>query len=249
MSIFGNKSTRQRGQSEQEGTSASGQYLTAGPNTPASLYNQAADKFAEIYGGPLVAANRMFVISFGCVALALASVGTVAFMLPLKEVRPWVVPVTPEGTVNRPVEVQRIDPNVAVIKAELARWAEAVYAIDPLRSSDLLRWANARTADKAVSQFAEFRARERIFERISREADMVREVKVTAVDVSQKGTAFIFLTTAERMTAGSPAPDKVKKFRVTLNYRTLTPTQEKDLLANPLGLFVTHFADIEERAL
>ncbi len=252
MSLFG-KFTRNRAEAEQVGQEVAahrpGSYLHTGPNTPPSLFEQARDQFVEIYGAPLVANARMFLISAGCVTLALASVATLAFILPLKEVRPWVVPVTQEGTVNRPVEVQRIEPNVAVIKAELARWAEAVYAIDPLRSSELLKWANARTADKGVPQFAEFRARERIFERISREADMVREVKVTAVDVSQKGTAFIFVTTAERLGASTPAPDKVRKFRVTLNYRLLPPTQEKELLANPLGLFVTQFADVEERAL
>ncbi len=36
--------------------------------------------------------------------------------------------------------------------------------------------------------------------------------------------------------------------RVTLNYRLVPPTQEADLLTNPLGLYVTFFSDIEERA-
>lgn len=223
--------------------------LAALPNTPPSVYEQAEGKFAEIYGSALVHANRAFVLACGCLLLALTSLAALVLVFPLKEVRPWVVEVHPDsGLVQRPVQVERIDPGTAVIKAELARWAEAVYAIDPLRSSDALRWANARTADKAVGQFAEFRARERIYERIRSEPELVREAKVAAVDVSRKGTAFIFLTTVERIGAGAPDPARSKRVRVTLNYRLVLPTREADLLANPLGLFVTFFSDTEERA-
>jgi type IV secretory pathway component VirB8 len=225
-------------------------YLQKGPNTPIALYADAAGKFAEIWGSSKVGEMRMFLIAFLCCVMALGSIGTVLTLLPLKEVRPWhVTSNSVTGEVSRPVQIEKIDPNIAVVKAELARWAEAVYAIDPLRTSEALRWANQRTADKALGQFAEFRTRERIFERINREPDMVREVKITAVDASQRGTAFIFLTTTERVGSTSPAPDKVKRYRVTLNYKIVPATQEKDLLANPLGLYVTFFSDTEERAL
>ncbi|TWO71438.1 type IV secretion system protein [Caenimonas sedimenti] len=228
---------------------AQSDYLKNAPNTPYSLYDDAAGKFAEIWGSSKVNEARFFMIALAAVVLALACVGTVASVMPLKEIRPWFVEVNPiTGVVNKPVEIQRVDPNLAVVKAELARWAEAVYAIDPIRSRDSLRWANLRTAEKAVGQFAEFRTRERIFERIQREPDLVREVRVTAVDVSQRGTAFIFLQTAERVGPTSPTPDKVKRFRVTLNYSLVPAKQELDLLSNPLGLFVTFFADTEERA-
>jgi len=228
----------------------SGSYLKNGPNTPVSLYDDAAGKFAEIWGSSKVGEARMFLLAAACVLVGLAGLATTLTVLPLKQIVPWVVEVNPvSGVVNRPVEVLRIDPNVAVIKAELARWAEAVYSIDPNRTSEQLRWANLRTADKAVSQFAEFRSRERIFERINREPELVREVRVTAVDVSQRGTAFIFLTTTERVGPATPSPDKVKKWRITLNYKMVAATQEKDILANPLGLYVTFFSDIEERAL
>jgi type IV secretory pathway TrbF-like protein len=224
-------------------------YLKTAPNTPASLYEQAEGKFAEIYGSALVSANRSFLVAVGCIIVALASIASVATIFPLKEVRPWVVEVNPtSGVVNKPVQIERIDPNTAVVKSELARWAEAVYMIDPLRSSEALRWANARTAEKAVGQFTEFRARERIYERMRTEPDMVREAKVAAVDVSRKGTAFIYVTTNERLAATGPEPAKSRRMRVTLNYRLVPPTQEADLLANPLGLYVTFFSDTEERA-
>lgn len=218
-------------------------------NTPPALMDRPQQHFAEIYGSAKVEAGRWFLVAIAAIVLAIAAVLTLNVILPLKEVRPWVVEVTPSGVVNRPVEVQRVDPNVSVVKAELARWVEAVYTIDPLRTSELLRWANGRAADKAVAQFAEFRSRERIFERIQREPDMVREVRVTAVDASQNGTAFIFVTTTERTGAQAPAPEKTKRYRITLNYKFSQATQEKELLENPLGIYVTFFSDAEERAL
>lgn len=232
------------------GSSAAPDYLVEAPNTPAAVFSDAEGRFAEIYGSSMVQSARWFLVAVVSLMVTGIAVLAAAMVFPLKEVRPFVVEVNPStGIVNRPVEVVRIDPSLAVVKAELARWAEAVYGIDPLRTSEALRWANARTADKAIAQFAEFRVRERIFDRIRSEPEMVREVKVTAVDAAQRGTAFIFLTTTERVGSSAPAPEKTKKFRVTINYRLMPATQESDLLANPLGLYVTFFADTEERAL
>lgn len=239
---------KKRKKDEKEPAAQAG-YLCTASNTPASVYEEAEGKFAEIYGAATVNANRSFLIAFGAILVALAAVASVATIFPLKEVRPWVVEVNPtSGVVNKPIQIDRIDPNMAVIKSELAKWVEAVYMIDPLRTQESLRWANARAADKGVQQFAEFRARERIYERMNSERDMVREARVTAVDVSRKGTAFIYVTTMERVGAAPPAPDKIKRVRVTLNYVLLPPTSEVALLANPLGLYVTFFSDAEERA-
>jgi type IV secretion system protein TrbF len=219
------------------------------PNTPAVVFGKGMAAFAEIYGSSKVDAARWFVVAMLSILLAITAMAAVSVLMPLKEVRPWVVEINPEtGIVNRPVQVERIDPNLAVVKAELARWVEAVYTLDPLRTSELMRWANSRAADKAVAQFTEFRARERVFERIRNEKDLAREVKVTAVDASARGTAFIFITTTERVGSSAPSADRIKRFRVTLNYRLTPATQEAELLANPLGILVTYFSDAEERA-
>ncbi|MDP3350471.1 MULTISPECIES: type IV secretion system protein [unclassified Hydrogenophaga] len=224
--------------------------LASQPNTPPSVFGDAAHQFGEIYGSSKVEATRWFLIAMLCLVLASSAVGALVLITPLKEVRPWVVEVNPTtGVVNRPVAVERIDPNLAVVKAELARWVEAVYAIDPQRSRESLRWAAERAAGKALGQFTEFRGRERIFERIRSEPEMVREVKITAVDASQRGTAFIFLTTTERVGSQPVNPEQVKRYRVTLNYQLTTATQEADLLENPLGIYVTYFSDAEERPL
>lgn len=223
--------------------------LAHAANTPASVFAEAAEGFAEIYGSAMVREQRWFIVATLCVLLAIATVAALSLLLPLKEVRPYVVEVNSStGVVNRPVEVLKIDPNLAVIKSELARWTEAMYTLDPLRTREAQRWATERVADKAVGQAAEFRARERVYERITREPDLVREAKVSAVDASQKGTAFVFVTTTERLGAGTPSDEQIKRYRLTINYKLLPPTDEVKLIANPLGLYVTFFSDVEERS-
>lgn len=247
MSFF--KKSRPNRNADHDIVDVSDQVRVKAENLPPSLDERGAARFAEIYGSSKVEAGRWFLVAIASIVLAMISVLSIVFMLPLKEIRPWVVEVNPTtGVVNKPVEVQKINPNFAVVKSELARWAEAAYTIDPQRTPELLRWANARSADKAIGQFAEFRSRERIYERIQKEPDNVREVKVNAVDAAQDGTAFIYLTTTDRSGFSTPGAEKIKSYRITLKYRFSQATQEKDLLANPLGILVTYFSDAEDRS-
>ena len=223
--------------------------LAEAANTPASVFEEAAAGFAEIYGSSMVREQRWFIVTTLCVLLAISTVAAIALLLPLKQVRSFMVEVKRvTGVVNRPVEVLQVDQRLAVIKSALARWTESMYTLDPLRTREAQRWATERVADKAVSQAAEFRARERVYERITREPDLVREAKVSAVDASQKGTAFVFVTTTERVGAGTPTGEQIKRYRLTINYKLLPPTDEAKLIANPLGLYVTFFSDVEERS-
>lgn len=225
----------------------SAQRLAAQSNTPAAAFEQGVADFAEIYGSSMVNATRMFVIAFVSILLALLAVGALMALTPLKEVRPWVVEINPgTGMVNKPIEVQKITPNISVVKSELARWVEAVYTIDELRTNQLFKYANARSRDKAVGQFTEFRIRERTFERIQREIGLVRDVSVTSVDASQTGIAFVFLTTTERTSKEAAGADKTKRYRLTLHYQLDPAKNESELLANPLGIYVVFFNEAEE---
>jgi len=218
-------------------------------NTPVSTLGDGAQQFAEIYGAAMVNSSRFFVISVASVVLAITAVATLAFLLPLKEVTPYVIEVNSgSGLVNKPIEVTKVSPNIAVVKAELARWAEAVYTIDPLRTNDFFKYANVRSRGKAVAQFAEFREREQVFVRLQREAGLVREVQVSSVDASQTGVAFIFLKTLERTGSQSVDASRVKRYRLTLHYQIDPPREESALLANPLGLYVIFFNEAEERS-
>lgn len=237
------------GKSEKQPASIVGGDIRRLANTPTSAYDDGANKFAEIYGSAMVNSGRLFVITVVSMLLAITAVGAVMVLTPLKEVTPYVIEVNSgSGLINKPIEVQKITPNIAVVKAELGRWAEAVYTIDPLRTNDLFKYANVRSRGKAIAQFAEFRAREQVFARLQREAGLVREVQVSSVDASQTGVAFIFLKTLERTGNQSAEDSKVKRYRLTLHYQLDSPREEAALLANPLGLYVNFFNEAEERA-
>lgn len=237
------------GKSKNQPTSIVGDDIRRLPNTPTSAYEDGANKFAEIYGSAMVNSGRLFAITIVALLLAITAVGAVMVLTPLKEVTPYVIEVNSgSGVVNKPIEVQKITPNIAVVKAELGRWAEAVYTIDPLRTNDLFKYANVRSRGKAIAQFSEFRAREQVFARLQREAGLVREVQVSSVDASQTGVAFIFLKTLERTGNQSAEDSKVKRYRLTLHYQLDSPREEAALLANPLGLYVNFFNEAEERA-
>lgn len=223
--------------------------LIGHPNTPVSAFGDGEGKFAEVYGSAYVGAGRMFVIAMIALLLAILAVGAVMGLTPLKEVTAYVIEVNSgSGLVNKPIEVQKITPPIAVVKAELARWTEAVYSIDPLRTRELYQYANVRARGKAIAQFAELRVRERAFERLQKEPGLVREVVVSSVDASQPGVAFVFLKTRERTGNQSMDESRTKRYRLTIHYQLDAPTQEAELLANPLGVYVNYFNEAEEKS-
>jgi type IV secretion system protein TrbF len=66
----------------------------------------------------------------------------------------------------------------------------------------------------------------------------VRTARVSGVDVSQEGIAFVFATTVERAGTGEPL---TRKWRFAVHYVLSVPDTEEDILANPAGLNITHF--------
>ncbi len=217
------------------------------PNTPPA-HVRARAAFAEVYGGAKVESNRWFLVSLFLLCGIIVCAVALMSLAPLKTVKLFVVEYErTSGVVGKPVEVETVSAPVAVVKADLARWIEAAYSIDPLRSTELLKFANTRTRGNAVAQFSDFRARERIFDRIAAEAGLFRQGKAVAIDVSQSGTAFVSVTTEERVEGKQEV--KLRRFRVTINYTLDPPRTEAEIYnGNPLGIYITNFTDVEERA-
>lgn len=206
-----------------------------------------AGEFAEIYGSALVAQRRMFLL---CVLMALLTIGAIVALAQVassKVAIPWFVQVNDSrGVISQPVRIQNITPGDAVLKAELAKWVEWVYSIDVRQTPAFLRNANGRVRGMAVEQFSQYRAQEDIYTKLREQPDLIRLVKVTSVDLSQKGIAFVFMQTTEGR--GATAPTNPRTFRITINYALIPPATEEEIFANPLGLFVTFFNTIEERS-
>lgn len=204
------------------------------------------DEFAEIYGNARAAQTSMFIVACLVSMVALALVFALWSSTHEKVAIPWLVEVNPStGDIARPVRMETVTPNQAVITAEIARWLEAVFTIDPKQSLTLMSEANRKTTGKAVGQFRDFRIEHDVMNKIQKEPQYLRFAKVTSVDMSQKGFAFAFVTTHEVNADGKNV--NYTNYRVRVDYALSPPKTKEAILANPLGFFVTLFSPMEER--
>lgn len=214
-------------------------------DAPAGMHDDAAGQFAEIYGGALVAQQRMFMVALGAVFLAVLCVIALFSVASNNVAVPFVVEVSPnQGVLNKPVRVEAVRPSDAVLKAELAKWTEKVFTIDQQLSPRYFREANAMTKGLGESQFTEFRVSQAIIERMTKDPSLQRIPEVASVDVSQSGIAFIFVKTKEAR--GSVAVAEQTQYRVTVKYEFIPPATEAAIMVNPLGLYITSMNVSEE---
>lgn len=219
--------------------------LSAQADRPVGVFDDPAGEFAEIYGGAKVAQLRMFLLAGG--AVCVTGVAIVAlFLISQKSVAvPWLVEVSDtNGIVSKPVRIERVRPSDAVIKAELARWATKVFTIDKLLTPRYFREANVMTKGLGEAQFTEFRITQNVVDRMAKDATLQRKATVTSVDVSQRGVAFVFVSTQEAR--GTSANAANSRFRLTLKFELEAPKTEAEILANPLGIYVTSMNVSEE---
>ncbi len=214
-------------------------------DAPEGMYSNPVNKFAEIYGSAKVGQARMFVCALASALVAMVAVAGVVTMASRSTAVPFYVAVNDEGGVrNVPTKIENLRPNQAVIKAELGKFTVNIFTIDPVLTPKYFKTANVMTSGLATSQFAEFRAEQNISERLANEPDMTRVANVTSVDISTPGVAFVFLGTNE--SRGSVNKAVLAKWRVTLKYELQPPKNEEEILANPLGLFVTSLSITQE---
>ncbi|CAN7741282.1 type IV secretion system protein [Acidovorax sp. LjRoot118] len=204
------------------------------------------DEFAEIYGSALVGQQRWFIV---CLILGLITlVAIFAYWQASRDkvAIPWLVEVNPTtGAIARPVKIEAVTPNQAVVKAELAKWVEQAFTIDPKQSMQFLREATSRTNGKAVDQFRAFRVEHDIVNKINKEPNYLRFAKVATIDLSQRSLAFVYVKTHEISLDGKEV--NPKSFRVRVDYALTPPKTEEEIFANPLGFVVTQFSYTAER--
>lgn len=211
------------------------------------MYADPRDEFAEIYGSALVGQQRWFIVSLLMGVITLVSIFAYWQASRDKVAIPWLVEVNPAtGTIARPVKMEAVTPNQAVIKAELAKWVEQAFTIDPKQSMQFLREATSKTNGKAVDQFRAFRVEHDIVNKINKEPNYLRFAKVATIDLTQRSLAFVYVKTHE---VSYPDGKEVnhKSYRVRVDYALTPPKTEEEIFANPLGFVVTQFSYNAER--
>jgi type IV secretory pathway component VirB8 len=213
-------------------------------NTPA-VVDPGVRLFAEMFGDPVVHNARLFIALLVLAAVALAEACALWRLVPLRTVVPYLVHAGTEGVVAQVVEARAYRPDANMVKAGLAAWVDQLMVLDAYRTRDNLRRSTALLRGKAVAEHRAFIDAERPFERLLATPDLTRESKVGSVDVSTQGIAFVFVTTSERIGSREPL---VRRWRFTVHYTLVAPTEEQEILANPVGLAISHFERAQDPA-
>ena len=214
-------------------------------NVPNAAYEQAKDEWFERMGEPVVEKNRWFIVALVIGLALVASMTMNSMMLPLKTVEPYVINVNKEsGAVTASsVRAQDYKPAEPEKKYFLARWIEQLITLDPGVSEYNLRQAFAFTRGKAIQEYTDYMNQTQPLRRLRDEKTLTRQVRIVSVGFVQDNVANIRFVAEERQIGSQPV---IKRYTAILHFEVVPPITEKDIIFNPVGLFITHFAITEE---
>ena len=202
-------------------------------------------EFAEIYGSALVGRRQHFITSVCALILCAISMFYALNIASTKTAIPWFVEVDKaSGELSKPVKIQSITPQDAVIKSSLAIFAEKCFTIDPKLSRAYLQDCARMATGKAIEQLRAFRTEHDVIARMSKGGE-IRFAKTKSVDLTTKGTAFLYVETRDVAPDGVSAT--VSNYRLRLDYIFIPPKNEDEVIQNPLGIYVSMFNPSLER--
>lgn len=215
-------------------------------NAPITAFEKARIRWFENYGAAIVENRRLFFIAVAQAIAILGLGGAIFFMMPLKTVVPYTVKVNQEsGQVTvAPVGMQRYMPGDPEKQYFLAQWATKLMTLDKFMTERYLTDSYILTRDKAVSEIQDWIDHNRPIEAITKDPSLTRTVTIRSVSFIQDGAALV-RATLETRSVNQKAADR-KNVLVTIHYAVIPPKTEKEILENPIGLFVTHFAINED---
>lgn len=214
-------------------------------NAPLTAFDEAQNRFFEIYGSSKVESSRWFVAFV--VAMGVAAVLGIALynVYPLKTVVPYMVKVDGQsGAVAQVVTASEFKPDAAVKSYFLSQWVEQVMTLDPYQTQKSIKKAYSVTRDKANSEFTELLSIDKPIERLVGDPSLTRVVKINSINPGlSDGIAFVRITTEER---SGPGAVKTKRYVFTIHYAIVPPQNEGEIRINPIGMFITHFVRSDE---
>jgi type IV secretory pathway TrbF-like protein len=175
------------------------------------------------------------------VAMIIQSLGWI-FVLPLKQSHAVLVERHPDGKVaTADSQTQKYEPTQNDLKYFLGLITSSIWTIDRLTTErDLLKARRHFVRDKADQELAEFIAQDTPITRLRRDPGLTRKVTIHGISIFKDGASVDF-STEER--PSGPGEVMITRRLATYHFTVVPPsTQENDLiLANPAGLYVTHF--------
>lgn len=214
-------------------------------NSPLTAYEKARQEYFERTGSPVVERARYFVLAalFGCAFIAL--VIALIQMMPLNRVEPYVVQVdkiTGETSATRSA-AQAYKPGDREKQYFIVRYVRGLLEIDKNTVALSLAEVYRNSRGKALDEFTDFVRASKPIVRARTEVDLVRNVDIKSYSLLNEQSAIVRVETVER---GLNRATIRKAFVVTLHFAIDPPKTEKEIMENPIGLFVTHFAINED---
>jgi len=210
-------------------------------NTPESPYINARREWNERYGGYVAQANNWRIAALGSMTVALVATAGLVWISGQHKVVPYAIEFNQHGEVIR---VARADlaarPNMQQMQAALRSWiigARTVY-VDRRAQESIISTTYAMTMpdSAAYTTLATYHRENDPYTRSARETV---EIVVHAVVPVSEETWQIEWTETIKQRSGKVA--SAKQWQGTFTVAILPPTDERQVMINPLGNYVKQF--------
>lgn len=190
--------------------------------------------------------NRESVRSFLLVGVILVQAFALWGLAPLKEVKPYVVRVADNGSVEAvPAGVESYAPNEKTKVYLLGEFVTGMMTVDISLSKYRIKKSFGMTRGKAVQEYTDFiNVRDKPMEKLAEDSTRSRIATIVSMSPVEGQDIFLIRFKTEERSVSNPHP-VVKRWVITTHYVIIPPKSEEEILANPAGLFVTHF-DLRE---
>lgn len=215
-------------------------------NVPLTAYDRAKAEWATLTGDAVVNQGRFFVLAVLGLIAALVMAVALRGLTPLKTVVPYSIEVDQVTGESRPVGITatRFVPDQNQKGYFLAQWAKKMLALDPFTTERDLTDAYRMIRGKAIEEFRAFMQTTQPIVRLRQDQSLTRTINLNSLTFIDTNIAQIRAIAQERSATASAAP--TKRYIVTVHFVLDPPKTEREILENPLGMFITHFAISEE---
>lgn len=210
-------------------------------NIPESPYLYARREWNERYGGYIELANNWRLVALGSLAIALVATGGLVWVAGQHKVVPYAVEFNQHGEV---VRVTRADlaarPNMQQMQAALRSWiigARTVY-VDRRAQQTIVDTTYAMTLPDS-SAYMTLASYHRENNPYTRSASETVEIIVHAVSPVSEETWQIEWTETIKQRSGKVI--STKQWQGTFTAALAPPTDERQIMVNPLGIYVKQF--------
>lgn len=234
--------TAEKKQASPAGGKASGDPLG---NSPHTAYAKGKREWFERMGSPVVERDRYFILAaiFGLAFIAV--VVALVRLMPLNRVEPFVVQVdklTGQAVPTR-AAAQSYKPGAPEKQYFVTKWVRALLELDPNTTERALSEAYDTTRAKGTEEITDFINKTKPIVRVRTEAGLTRTVEIKSYSPLNEQSALVRVVTEER----GMGKQTIRRFYVvTVHYAIDAPDTEAEIMKNPIGLFVTHFAINED---